>query len=101
MLFGASAPAQSSDDVFHYRPEWRKFGAADYIATGVLVASLVTLEMTQGEPTYATWTRPLPGERVTRDAIVAGGRSTRERAARAGELGRRWRTPRPAEFRRW
>ncbi|HVJ21957.1 MAG TPA: phosphatase PAP2 family protein [Polyangiaceae bacterium] len=68
-------------DDFHYRPEWRKFGAVDYVATGATVAALVTLEFSQGEPTYATWTSPVPLMDVpVRDAIVADSRDARERA---------------------
>ncbi len=75
------ARADWNYDIYHYRPEWRRFGAADYIATAVLVGSLVTLELTQSEPTHPTWTRPTqPLDLPVRIAIVASSRDARERA---------------------
>jgi len=69
-----------------YRPEWRKFGAVDYVVTGAMAAAAVTLELTKGGPTEATWTEPIPYiDRPAREVLVGPSREARVRATKISD----------------
>jgi membrane-associated phospholipid phosphatase len=70
-----------ADGGFRYRPEWRKFSAADYVGLGVMGAGLVTLELGWSDQTDPEWTGAVPYiDRPTRDALVASSREGRANA---------------------
>ncbi len=87
MLVGAAlvhAPARADGGAegFVYRTEWRKFGPVDYAATSVVLAAVVTLELTQPGPTEPVWTSPAPYiDEPMRNALAAPTRDSRTQAA--------------------
>lgn len=81
----AAEPAAPRD---HHRLKWRwhRFTAAEYVLTGVLAATYLTIEFGVKPPSEANWRGGILFDDDVRDAMVANSRAGRDRAAIASDI---------------
>lgn len=69
-----------------WNPDWPRFHAAEYAATGVLVAAGLALELGTLQPRRARWESTLPLDEPVRGVLVGADRPARQTADFASDL---------------
>ena len=76
----AASPARADEHRLVWRDEWPKFQPSEYAYTSALWLSYLAVELWAPAIDEPRWQRPLPGDTITRNLLVASTRKGRESA---------------------